>query len=338
MRYFVLLFLVVSSGLWGEDFKTPHKFKQGEIISSDQTNELFKNIETRTRNITVNDLIGSWNCTKYLIGGTSIDEMRLNYTQVNGLYFKSDNFNLTFTDNNDGTYSWSSEVFNAFFYASVAGGDKYNGIGGFDLLGDNLAVNGSNYTINLGPSHYLIKRISNTRLELKRILGGTTIFLICDKKYLTPDQPTSLTKSTNTTTPFNIDLAWIDNSTDESGFMITRKTTLSGEYIAITTAASNAVTYTDTVTQAGDYWYRIHATSDVGNSIGSNVAKVTVHYPVTPVIFQAVALSKTVTLSWSNEASLISGLTGYKVLRKKVQDKNFVFNFSWLSKSIKPEN
>ena len=76
-------------------------------------------------------------------------------------------------------------------------------------------------------------------------------------------------------------LTWTDNSSDESGFKVYKKTTVAGAWTLIDagaglTVSTNVVTYTDTVSAAGDSWYRVkanHVTN--GDSIGSKVIKVT---------------------------------------------------------------
>jgi len=66
-------------------------------------------------------------------------------------------------------------------------------------------------------------------------------------------------------------LIWTDQSTDETGFQIERKTGAGGTYAQIGTAAANATTYMDTgLLEATQYFYRIRAVNDAGNSVYSN--------------------------------------------------------------------
>ena len=55
-----------------------------------------------------------------------------------------------------------------------------------------------------------------------------------------------------------------------------RRDSLEGEYNELTTTAADTTSYDDTVSEAGDYWYRVKATNNNGDSLGSNVVKVTV--------------------------------------------------------------
>jgi len=73
-----------------------------------------------------------------------------------------------------------------------------------------------------------------------------------------------------------INLTWTDNSADESGFQIERKTGANGAYSVIGTLAANATTFSD-ITLASDttYYYRLRAINDGGDSAPSNEAGAT---------------------------------------------------------------
>jgi hypothetical protein len=73
-----------------------------------------------------------------------------------------------------------------------------------------------------------------------------------------------------------INLAWRDNSADETGFKIERKTGATGTYAQIATVAANIVTYTNTgLTTKTTYYYRVRAYNATGNSPYSNEAHAT---------------------------------------------------------------
>ena len=68
-------------------------------------------------------------------------------------------------------------------------------------------------------------------------------------------------------------LAWTDNSSNEKGFRIARKTGMGGTYADIAAVTGNATSYVDaTVTAGVTYCYRVRAYNDVGNSAPSNEA------------------------------------------------------------------
>ncbi|MBO9572422.1 MAG: hypothetical protein J7497_09470, partial [Chitinophagaceae bacterium] len=74
----------------------------------------------------------------------------------------------------------------------------------------------------------------------------------------TINSPSSLVA---TPTAYNkINLTWVDNSTDETGFEIVRSTSLTGTYLPVVTTAANAISYTDSGLNANTkYFYKIRA-------------------------------------------------------------------------------
>ncbi len=71
-----------------------------------------------------------------------------------------------------------------------------------------------------------------------------------------------------------IDLAWTDNSTNEDGFRIERKTT--GSFTEIATVGPNTTSFNDTGLSAStSYTYRVRAYNTAGNSGYSNEASAT---------------------------------------------------------------
>src|SRR6185295_14044734 len=59
-----------------------------------------------------------------------------------------------------------------------------------------------------------------------------------------------------------LDLSWTDNSTNETGFEIERKTGAGGTYAQVATVAANVRTYSNTgLAAATTYFYRVHATN-----------------------------------------------------------------------------
>jgi len=77
-------------------------------------------------------------------------------------------------------------------------------------------------------------------------------------------------------TPLDVVLHWRDNSTNETAFLIERRTG-SGAFSALATAAANSTTFTDTSAARGaTYGYRIRATDGANHSIFAETLSVTV--------------------------------------------------------------
>jgi titin len=95
---------------------------------------------------------------------------------------------------------------------------------------------------------------------------------------LPPTAPSGLIANSSGTSLVN--LAWVDNSSNEDGFKLERS--IDGvTYIQIAVVGANSFAYTDTgVAAATTYYYRVRAYNAVGNSDYSNLANATTQAPV----------------------------------------------------------
>ncbi len=132
---------------------------------------------------------------------------------------------------------------------------------------------------------------------------------------LPPTAPTSLTA--NAINPSQIVLQWTDNSANEQGFKIERKTGASGTWSLIYTTLENAITFTDAgLTENTEYFYRIKAFNPIGDSNYSNEANAITPFgvPMPPTNLSAIAVSAMrIDLTWNDAAS---NETGFKMERK----------------------
>ncbi len=113
-------------------------------------------------------------------------------------------------------------------------------------------------------------------------------------------------------------LAWTDNATNETGFVIERAVN-GGAFAAIgnvgTKWGTGNVTYTDSTTTAGNsYDYRVKAVNGGTSSAYSNKATVTIAAPVAPSNLAATAVRVTnspdrVTLTWTDNSNNETGFT-----------------------------
>ncbi len=118
-----------------------------------------------------------------------------------------------------------------------------------------------------------------------------------------PAAPTQLTASPLSATEIN--LAWIDNASNESGFLVERSTD-NVTFTQIGTTGVGVVTYLDATAVTGfTYYYRVSAWNAVGNSAYSNTASLDVlSRPAAPTGLSAVALSSTqIGLSWTDNSN-----------------------------------
>ena len=87
-----------------------------------------------------------------------------------------------------------------------------------------------------------------------------------------PNAPTDLTTQAISST--SVQLGWTDNSTNESGFRIERRTG-AGAYVQIAQLSANTVSYlNENLTESTTYTYRVYAFNDAGSSGYSNESTV----------------------------------------------------------------
>jgi hypothetical protein len=116
-----------------------------------------------------------------------------------------------------------------------------------------------------------------------------------------------------------INLTWTDQSTDETGFQIERKTGAGGIYAQIGTPAANATTYSNSGLAGGTtYYYRVRAVNGAANSAYSNEANATtpssVSPPAAPANLSAAAVSGSqINLTWTDQST---DETGFQIERK----------------------
>lgn len=130
-----------------------------------------------------------------------------------------------------------------------------------------------------------------------------------------PAAPSNLVATTQSSS--SIKLTWTDNSSNEEGFRVERKTGSTGSWAQIASVAANVGTYTNTgLTQHTTYYYRVRAYCADVLSAYSNEAYATTLYttPATPTNLSAEAVSSSqVDLTWTDNASVE---TAYRVERK----------------------
>jgi hypothetical protein len=267
------ILLSYPMNLIGADFETPHEFKAGDTISAEMMNEIFEYIKKSKTQLTYDDLVGTWNCDKFIFGNSYSSTVDA-YTNYNGWYVR-EGVITTFTKNNDGTMSWSSSNYNSFIIGSSADSDHCNGSGTVALFKNLVGL-----TVNQ-CSGSPINRIHTINKLSKNLYNWTahdvtcdnSVCLTCSRQNVAPNPPSTLTYANSSS---SITLTWTDNQTEAvTGYKVIRKTVVTDNFTTVSTITDNTTrTYADTdVSDNGSYWYRVRAYNSNGDGTPSKVVK-----------------------------------------------------------------
>ncbi|HIJ97249.1 MAG TPA: multicopper oxidase domain-containing protein [Desulfuromonadales bacterium] len=129
----------------------------------------------------------------------------------------------------------------------------------------------------------------------------STLSLVINQ--ILPAAPSALTATAATTSSVN--LAWTDNSSNESGFIVTR----TPAFATAVTVPANATTYTDTTAVAGTaYSYNVAATNGLGSSTASTAS---VAVPAVLAITTATLPAATVNAAYTTTVASAGGVGPY---------------------------
>jgi len=111
-----------------------------------------------------------------------------------------------------------------------------------------------------------------------------------------------------------INLTWTDNSSNEDGFIIERKTGAGGTWSEIDTASANTTTYSNTgLNELTPYYYRVYAYHTGVNSPYSNEANATTPLGAPSSLDASTFSSTEIALTWSDNSTIE---TGFRIERK----------------------
>ncbi len=138
------------------------------------------------------------------------------------------------------------------------------------------------------------------------ITGGTTAKFNQSGSMSIPLAPSNLNANTNGYS--SIIINWLDNSNNETGFILERSLLPTTGFTLITTLGSNATSYTDIGLASGTtYYYRVSSTNLVGNSVFSNTAYATTEMltiPIAPSNLTAVSSGcNSIKLTWVDNSN-----------------------------------
>ena len=269
-KIFIIVIFFTYSILHAEDFKTLHNFSSGDVLSADMFNELFTYIKESREAIDYDYLIGSWACT-------SMHTTGFGTTTVSGWSRDSENLydklssTITFSDDGDNTYSLTTSSPNPFMW-NTAG--SYSAAFSTNL--NTFWLQTPQTSGVLISTLFNLSKFSKNKFSFNLASADNNkvmLNIVCDRNNLPPTTPATFTASASGMT---VSLAWTDNSTDETGFKVLRKDSLKGSFSTVTTTSADATSYSDNVTDAKSYWYRVSATNSNGDSVASKMVRVDV--------------------------------------------------------------
>ena len=159
------------------------------------------------------------------------------------------------------------------------------------------------------PGDKLYNQLPTIRTNVRNLLTGR------------PNPPSNLVApSISSADGTNVVLEWKDNSSDEQGFKIERKTGVGGTWSQIGTVGANTTRYLDASVSTNQvYYYRVRAYNASGDSDYSNECYAITLAPPSELTGTRVSSTK-INLRWKDNATLE---TGYMIQRKDDPSKDW---------------
>ena len=156
------------------------------------------------------------------------------------------------------------------------------------------------------------------QVEAFNLVGSSIPASLVAQTLALPVEPTGVVASVSTTVTRGINVSWTDNSNDETGFSISRSTTVAGVYTPVGTAPAGVTTVVDTFgppATGTSYFYRVTTVrgTDSSSAAQSTVALTTPTAPTsasTPT-FGAVS-TNSVVVNWADRSGNEAGFQVYR--------------------------
>lgn len=249
-----MLGMTVFGGALKAQDAVPLTFSQGDVLSAEVLNMLLSRLNNVQKGFASgDDLLGTWTCATYTVRG----DCTSSFTATSAGQLLSASQTVTFSKTG-ATYSIAASDFGPGNCTNTGPANKTSD---FELIGNKLTSFGGIQDIQkLSPTQF----VWNINSGISG--GGVNSFARCTKQSQPPAPPTTLSATANGTA---VTLTWVDQSTDETGFKVQTKTSVSGSWSTSTTTAANATSASVTAS-SGNNWYRVLATNSNGDSITSN--------------------------------------------------------------------
>jgi hypothetical protein len=304
---FLFLYNPISQGqeyVWGEEFQ------EGDIISAATFNQIFNTLEKINRTVKDEDLIGTWSC----------DAMTTRATDgwINkGAFYQLTNSQVTFTSSGS-----SSSIESPYSISTSAPSPFKRILGGFS--GVYSLVNNMIFTKISGENEsriFFVDIKSEDKIDLtfqetsaQSFPATYASYISCTSATPVPAAPTN-TIATNAQTTMNV--AWTDQSTDETGFTIYRRLSNETTETQLVTAVTASPYVDSSLTEGQTAYYRVSAYNSYGESHKSGVSSATLDNTKptvlshTPTLNQQVSTtSRTLSIVFSENIQVICPADG----------------------------
>ncbi len=193
----------------------------------------------------------------------------------------------------------------SYVLPSWATGDQYR------IVAENTVGDNFDYA-NPGTNEIGTAAAPGTGFPWVTVTSNSAVIIVGEPA---PAAPTALTATLDTTVP-QVNLAWTDNATNETSYVVERNDN-GGGFVQIATLAANSTSYSDTTVTSGNFYEYQVAAVNAASSSYSNVASVdwTAAAPAAPTNLAAAIISPApiqVQLDWTDNAI---NETGYIVER-----------------------
>lgn len=228
----------------------PLTFKEGDVISANVINTLLLRLNDTQRGFSSSsEIVGTWACTTFSIRAGC----NAGFVATGGGVQTARIQNIIFSCTG-GTCTASA----ASFYpgSCQSGGTTTQN---YELNGNVMASGWGVHDIKkINPSKF-VWQINSSLPQME--------YVVCEKS-LTPPAPANALTATVSGT--SVALTWVDQSSDETGFKVQRKASVTANWETISTTSANATSYTNSGLSSGTYWFRIIATNNSGDAISSS--------------------------------------------------------------------
>lgn len=278
-----------------DDFTWGEEFKEGDTISAEVFNQIFTTIEKINRTVVDTDLIGTWNCDATTTRATT------GYVDKGSFYLLEDaQLNLT---SSGASTSFETPYNITTSTPSPLKRENAAFIGTYQLYKNMLFLkqNGDS-----NPRVYAVDIVSNSRIELTFLETSAlsfpasySSFVVCDTTAILSNPPTDMTATQNGS---SITIGWTDNSSDETGFKIYKRTSSESAYTSLVTLDSNVTTYNDSaVTEGTEYYYAVSSVNQNGESRKTNPVSIVLDGTPPTVTSVSPAANSTVSIDYDKK-------------------------------------